>query len=100
MVKHYIIWKMNEGLTEEQKAKAKLDIKTALEGLVGKIDGLEKMEIKTECFEASAGDIMMDSEFSSKEALEAYQVNPLHVDVATNIVRPNVEIRLSFDYEE
>ena len=100
MVKHYIIWKMNESLKAEEKAEAKQKIKEALEGLVGKIDGLLKMEIKTECFEASAGDIMMDSEFVSKEALEAYQVNPLHVDVATNVVRPNVEIRLSFDFEE
>ncbi|MCR5837484.1 MAG: Dabb family protein [Lachnospiraceae bacterium] len=100
MVKHYIIWKMNEELNEDKKVEAKAKIKSSLEGLVGKIDGLTKMEIKTECFEASAGDIMMDSEFTSKEALEAYQVNPLHVEVATNIVRPNVEIRLSFDYEE
>ncbi len=99
MVKHYIIWKMNEELTGEEKTQAKLKIKEALEGLVGKIDGLEKMNILTDCFEASAGDIMMDSEFTTKEALEAYQVNPLHVDVATNVVRPNVEIRLSFDFE-
>ena len=41
----------------------------------------------------------MDSTLESKEALEAYQTHPAHVAAATNIVRPAVSQRLSFDYE-
>lgn len=99
MVKHIILWKLNEVFSEEEVVKAKREIKESLEGLLGKIDGLTKMEIKTECYDSSAADIMMDSEFESNEALQAYQVHPEHVAIATNIVRPNVSIRLSFDYE-
>ena len=74
-------------------------IKAALEGLVGKIEGLTEMHILTECYPCSAGDIMMDSTFADYGALEAYQKHPLHVAVADGLVRPAMCQRLSFDYE-
>ena len=43
MVKHMIIWKMNQEI--ENKAATKAAIKAALEGLVGQIDGLLEMHI-------------------------------------------------------
>lgn len=97
MVKHMIIWKMKEDLSDP--AAAKLAIKEALEGLVGVIPGLLEMHILTEGFDCSAGDIMMDSTLESKEALDAYQIHPAHQAVAGNIVCPAVCQRLSFDYE-
>ena len=97
MVKHIIVWKLKESI--KNKADVKNDIKTALEGLVGKIDGLTEMKILTEGFESSSGDLMMDSTFEDNEALKSYQKNPLHQEVANGVVRPNVENRLSFDYE-
>ena len=97
MVKHMIIWKMKEDI-DDHAAKA-AEIKAALEDLEGKIEGLVKMTILTQPFPGSAGDIMMDSTFTDKAALEAYQVHPLHVAVAGGIVRPAVSQRLSFDYE-
>ena len=96
MVKHMIIWKLKpEFDTPERKA----EIKSALEGLVGEIPGLISMNILTEGFESSSGSLMMDSSFESNEALKAYQQNPLHKDIAVNLVRPSVENRLSFDYD-
>lgn len=97
MVKHMIIWKMKDEI--EDKAAAKTAIKEALEGLVGKIDGLTEMKILTEGFDCSAGDLMMDSTLVSRTALDAYQKHPLHQEVANNLVRPNMSQRLSFDYE-
>jgi hypothetical protein len=97
MVKHMIIWKMKDEL--ENKETAKAAIKTALEGLVGTIDGLVEMHILTEGFDCSAGDLMMDSTLTDKAALDAYQMHPAHQAVANNIVRPAVCQRLSFDYE-
>lgn len=97
MVKHMIIWKL---LPEFDNDTRKNEIKTALEGLVGKIDGLILMNILTEGFDSSSGSLMMDSTFESNEALKAYQQNPLHKDIAVNLVRPAVEQRLSFDFYE
>ena len=96
MVKHMIIWKLKEDVDKESVSA---DIKTALEGLVGKIEGLTEMHILTEKLPSSSGDIMMDSIFESDDALKAYQKHPLHVEIANGKVRPNVDTRLSFDYE-
>ena len=97
MVKHMIIWKLKEEL--EDKGQRAKEIKTALEGLVGKIDGLLEMKILTDGFDSSSGDIMMDSSFTDNDALISYQSNPLHKEVANGLVRPSVSNRLSFDYE-
>ena len=92
-----IVWKLKDDI--ENKEATALNIKSALEGLVGKIDGLTKMEIIIDKLPSSSGDIMMDSEFESNDALMAYQQHPLHVEIANGIVRPSVSARLSLDYE-
>ena len=97
MVKHMIIWKMKDEIAD--KAAKAAEIKIALEGLVGKIDGLVEMHILTERYGCSAGDVMMDSAFRDLAALEAYQKHPLHVAIADGLVRPAMCQRLSFDYE-
>ena len=96
MVKHMIIWKYKDGVDPAETGKK---IKAALEGLVGKIDGLIKMEIITNKLPSSSGDLMMDSTFESEAALMAYQSHPLHLEVANGLVRPNVDVRLSLYYE-
>ncbi len=97
MVKHMIIWKFNEDIAD--KNAQGLIIKNALEGLVGKIDGLKEMHILTDKLPSSSGDIMMDSLFESVEALQSYQKHPLHVEIANSLVRPCMQARLSLDYE-
>ena len=88
----------DEGRGGRQGGQA-AEIKAALEGLVGKIDGLLEMHILTERSDCSAGDVMMDSTFADLAALQGYQKHPLHVEIANGIVRPAMCQRLSFDYE-
>ncbi|MBE6596117.1 MAG: Dabb family protein [Ruminococcaceae bacterium] len=97
MVKHMIVWKFKEEITD--KAAQAEKIKVALEDLVGRIDGLIEMKIITEKLSSSSGDLMMDSTFSDYAALEAYQAHPLHKEVANGLVRPSMSARLSLDYE-
>ena len=97
MVKHMIVWKFKDEVADKKGRAA--EIKTALEGLVGKIDGLIEMRILTDGMPCSSGDLMMDSTFVSADALAAYQKHPLHVAVADGLVRPSMAARLSFDYE-
>lgn len=98
MIKHMIIWKFKEEL--ENKEKRANEIKVALEGLVGKIDGLIEMQILTDKIPSSSGDVMMNSTFIDNDALKSYQKHPLHVEIANGLVRPSMEQRLSFDYQE
>ena len=97
MVKHMIIWKLKDEISDKAAYSAK--IKEALEGLVGKIDGLLEMHVVTQGLPSSTGDLMMDSAFVSAEALAAYAKHPLHVAVADGIVRPAVLSRAAYDYE-
>ncbi len=97
MVKHMIIWKFKDEV-ESKEARAAA-IKKALEGLVGKIEGLISMHIQTESLPSSSGDLMMDSSFENAEALAAYAKHPLHVEIADGLVRPFMAQRLSLDYE-
>ncbi len=97
MVKHMIVWKFRDDL--ENKAQTASEIKNALDGLVGKIDGLLEMHILTECLPVSSGDVMMDSAFVDAAALDFYQKHPLHQEIANGLVRPVMAQRLSFDYE-
>lgn len=96
MVKHMIVWKFKDEIADK-RAAAK-EIKDALEGLVGKIEGLIEMHILTEGLPSSSGDLMMDSSFESVEALAVYQKHPLHVAIADGLVRPRMAARQAFDY--
>lgn len=97
MVKHIIVWKFKDEV-ENKAARAK-EIKTALEGLVGVIDGLLEMHIHIDPLASSSGDVSMDSTFESEAALNAYSIHPAHVAVADGLVRPSMQARLSFDFE-
>ena len=97
MVKHVIVWKFQDG--DFDKTCRAQEIKTALEGLVGKIDGLKEMHIYTDALASSSGDLMMDSTFESVDALARYQKHPLHQGIANELVRPSMVERLSFDFE-
>ncbi|MBR3039676.1 MAG: Dabb family protein [Lachnospiraceae bacterium] len=97
MVKHIILWKVNEEV--EDKDAVKKNIKKGLEGLKGVIPGLIEIQVITEGLASSNMDLMLDSSFESEAALNGYTIHPAHMDVATNIVRPFVSVRSCFDYE-
>ena len=97
MVKHIILWKLKETLTEEEKTAARAEAKRRLENLNGKIDGMISLKVVTDRLPSSNADMMLDSEFETVEALAGYQVNPLHVEAAT-FVRSVVEARLCLDF--
>lgn len=92
---HILYSELKEDLENPDSVKA--EIKTALEGLCGQIEGLLEMHILTEGFPSSAGDLMMDSLFESEDALKFYQTHPAHQAVAIGLVRPAVAQHLSFD---
>mgnify|MGYP004469364003 CR=1 FL=1 len=48
MVKHIIIWKLDESLSAEEKQKVKKEAKAALEALCGKVPGLVSLTLHTE----------------------------------------------------
>ena len=43
---------------------------------------------------------MLDVTYDSEEDMNNYSVNPKHVYVADNYIRPYMQVRMCFDYEE
>lgn len=99
MVKHVILWKLKEELSDSEKAQIKENMKRELEGLKGKVPGLMEIVIQTEPLPSSNADVMLDSTLESEEALRGYAVHPEHVKVADTFVRPFTQVRMCLDFE-
>lgn len=99
MVKHIILWKLKETLSEDEKALVKQNIKTHLEGLVGLIPGLLQVHVQCNGLSSSTADVMLDSAFESADALKNYAADPRHVAVADTYVRPFTATRSCLDFE-
>ena len=99
MVKHVILWKLKDEITEGTKEEAIAKIKRDLEALNGQIEGLVSLKVIVPDLASSNADIMLDSTLENEEALKGYQVHPAHVAAAA-FVRANTELRLCADYNE
>lgn len=99
MVKHVILWKLKEELSDAEKVTIKANMKKELEGLKGKVPGLLDITIQIAPLATSNAEVMLDSTLESEEALKGYAVHPEHVKVADNFVRPYTQVRMCMDYE-
>ena len=99
MVKHIILWPLKEEYSESEKAEIKRNIKTALEGLAGKIPGLVDVSVQISHLPSSTADLMLDTTFESAAALAGYAVHPEHVKAADTFVRPFTALRSCLDFE-
>lgn len=99
MVKHVILWQLKDEISAEEKLVVKEGIKSGLEGLLGKIPGLIKIEVVTNPLASSNADVMLYTEFDSEDSLKGYAVHPEHVAVANTKVRPFTKTRICMDFE-
>jgi hypothetical protein len=99
MVKHIILWQLKDELSENEKKEVKAGIKSGLESLKGKVDGLIEIKVYTEGLSSSNADVMLDSTLENEEALKGYAVHPAHVAVADTKVRPYTKTRVCMDFE-
>lgn len=80
MIRHIVIWNLQEEANGKPKAENAAVIKEMLEALPGKIEGLLKAEVTTN-FNPNGMDLCLYSEFTDRAALDFYQDHPLHVAV-------------------
>ncbi len=98
MIKHIILWRLDDKLSESEKNNVKQNAKKELEALVGVIPGLISMSIQVDSVETSSADMMLDSTFESIESLRLYKDHPEHIRVANGFVRPYTVQRLCLDF--
>lgn len=95
MIRHIVCWK----LVEENKAEHALKIQIMLEPLVGQVPGLLRLEVGINLTAAPEDnwDVVLNSDFESMAALDAYQVHPLHKEAAAFIMTVRTQ-RVCVDY--
>ena len=80
-VKHIVMWNIL-GHTPEEKARNTHKLKAAFEGMLGRIPGLRVLEIGVDFSRVDyACDVVLYSEFDSRESLNAYAEHPEHLRV-------------------
>lgn len=98
MVVHIVNWKLKDTIVESEKiANGKL-IKDKLEALKDKVNIIVKIEVGINFNESDAAfDVVLYSEFKTKEDLDIYQNHAEHVKVS-DFVKSVVEKRVVVDY--
>ena len=99
MIKHIVFWNLVNKTQPIDANEDAIEIKKALEGLLTKIPGLLHIEVGFDYSNNdSSHDIVLYSEFESKQSLSDYIINPAHV-AAGKIVRPRTKDRTMVDVE-
>ena len=99
MIKHLVMWRLKENALGNTKPQNALLIKQQVESLMGKIDGLLKIEIGMDFSDtASSADIALYSEFAGREQLDLYQKHPDHLAIVS-LINETCEDRRIVDYE-
>ena len=82
MLRHIVMWTLKQ---ENKHANAQI-IKEKLEALQGEIDGLLKVEVGIDLGSIEGNyDVVLISDFDDENALNAYQVHPLHKEAGAFI---------------
>jgi len=99
MIKHIVLWKLHEYAGGKTGSENGLEVKRLIEGMTGKIPGVIKLEVGLN-FNSGPddADIVLYSEFDDKQALELYQVHPVHEAIKEFIKSVRSE-RHVIDYE-
>ena len=85
MIKHIVMWNVS-GDGPEQRMATALRVKQAFEGLAGRIPGMLKLEVGLDFSHVDyACDMVLYTEFDSKESLRAYATHPEHLRVRNEL---------------
>lgn len=99
MVKHIVMWTLKdtaEGRSREENARL---MKERLEALPARISTIRFFEVGLNYNTTQdAFDIVLYSEFDSREDLETYQVHPAHIE-ARDVIRSVRKEHVVVDYE-
>ncbi len=99
MIKHIVAWTLKDHAKGNDKATNAKLMQEMFAGLRGKIPGMLKLETGIDFSKTEASyDVMLYTEFESKEALAGYQAHPDHKALMPFISEVRVG-RMLVDYE-
>ncbi|MCF7820884.1 MAG: Dabb family protein [Mariprofundaceae bacterium] len=99
MVKHIVMWRLHDAVDGVTRRESAVMIKKSLENLQGRIPGLLHIEAGIDFSDSDqSADIVLYSELESRQALEDYQLHPLHQAVVP-LVKRYARERTLVDFE-
>lgn len=99
MIKHIVFWRLRKDLSADERLAAFARIKNGFEALPGRIPGLLRIEIGLDYGQgADASDIVLYSEFDSRESLVGYEAHDEHAALVPIVRAVRTEKRV-VDYE-
>ncbi len=98
MVKHIVMFKLKETLSQEDKNSVMLEFKKAIEALPETITFIRHIFVGFNTNSAEKWDICLESEFDSLDDVKRYAVHPDHV-AAGSILKDAKEDRACVDFE-
>lgn len=99
MLHHIVLWKIKDLGAEGDKASNAAKAKALLDACAGLVPGIERFEVATaQPGMESTHDLVLNSSFTDREALAAYQTHPSHVALKP-FMRKVVLERQCMDYE-
>ena len=99
MIKHIVMWRLKEHAAGNDKATNLQLLKSQLEALKDKIDGVLELEVGLDFVHAEASaDIVLYTAFADRSVLDAYQAHPEHQAVVKFVNEVRSE-RYVVDYE-
>lgn len=98
MIRHVVMWRFRQDMEQTPTEIAK-EMKSRLEALNGKIEGLLRAEVGVNVKQtASSYDAVLTADFTSWETMEAYKIHPQHVAVSDYCKERRAD-RVDVDYE-
>lgn len=98
MVKHIVLFKLKDSLSDEQKLSVMTSFKQAIEALPEKISVIRSIEVGLNINPAETWNIALYSEFDSLDDVKTYAAHPDHV-AAGALLADAKESRACVDYE-
>ena len=99
MIKHIVLWRLNEDAYGNDKQANAQILKEKLLAMKGKVNGMLKVEVGFNFSnEKDSCDVILYSEFKNKEALYQYQIHPDHEEIKKWLSEVRFERRV-VDYE-
>lgn len=97
MVKHIVLFRLKESLSQAEKRDIAVRFKTAIEALPEVIGFIGKIEVGLNINENEKFDIALYSEFKTLDEVKAYSAHPSHV-AAAGILTGHVDERACVDF--
>lgn len=99
MIKHIIVWTLQDKCFGPNIDTIKTNITDRLEAVNGQIPGLEQLEVHAACLSSSNADIVLEAIFEDEDAMKNFKKNDLWKNATKEVVVPFVDTTTHIEFQ-